>query len=558
MPNFTGYDDNQIIGTNPDGSPIVIARNALSPEMQNNIISKIPAAQPLEAAPAEQSPDVFKQNMAQSSLKDVLFGSAVSDASDKYNMLKTLHDPNVHPEIKNSILDKMEAEDAAKKAQLTKDSEQTKRYNERAKKFGLPTINAPGAVDTPDAPQRDPQSTVPTVKTASDQVQDTPTQVPSPQNSTVGPGLQNMERGLNEQISGINKGADVAAQKGRAEAAEYSNLQNKLAPIDEARNAQAEADQKQMHTSLEAYNKAIDDHANAPEINQNRVWQNTSTPGKIAAIFSIALGGYAGGVSGRGGNVAMDQINKVIDRDLEAQKEKLDRKGKTADLRGNLLGKMKDVFDRDDTAYAAAKGVLLKNTELSLQKIAAQLAPGEAQARAQKEIGALRQSYEQNKVNYLKSVAEGIKADQGAPLNEEQIKNGLLAQDAAGSNKTFEESRNQNKSVIGDAYDKIFNKVGPLRFASREDEEQSKSAFKTAVNKGVPPTAEQSKEMDKIYFAPGTKAAASRVQAIRRLKLESQPGLRSIPSAPQVVVDPKTGRSVIVAPKSPQAIAKGN
>src|ERR1043165_2680665 len=53
------------------------------------------------------------------------------------------------------------------------------------------------------------------------------------------------------------------------------------------------------------------------EIDPNKYWEDRSSGQRVLAGIAIMLGGYAGGLSGRGGNQAMDIIQKNIDRDID-------------------------------------------------------------------------------------------------------------------------------------------------------------------------------------------------------------------------------------------------
>jgi hypothetical protein len=56
------------------------------------------------------------------------------------------------------------------------------------------------------------------------------------------------------------------------------------------------------------------------KIDPNRYWNNTSTGGKIAASIALLLGGIGSGLTG-GPNLALQNINKHIENDIQAQRD---------------------------------------------------------------------------------------------------------------------------------------------------------------------------------------------------------------------------------------------
>lgn len=122
--------------------------------------------------------------------------------------------------------------------------------------------------------------------------------------------------------------------------------------------------------------------ASAQQIDPNRYWHNMSTGGKIASMIGIALGGFGQGYAGRQGNPVMDQINKYIEQDIDAQKTNYDH------LRGQLGDKMtmyglarQQGLDAV-TAATAARAAAWQNVQMQLQAQQMRSQDPEVQARA--------------------------------------------------------------------------------------------------------------------------------------------------------------------------------
>lgn len=128
------------------------------------------------------------------------------------------------------------------------------------------------------------------------------------------------------------------------------------------------------------------------------------TQSSIMTGLSIALGGLGAAFSGTNGNVGLELINKAIDRDVEAQRFNLDTKIKLkkyeADTNENLLGKMREKFSDDRSAYLATKVAMLAMTEdkfnqqINQKENYADLASQAAAQQARAQLKSQREVYE--------------------------------------------------------------------------------------------------------------------------------------------------------------------
>lgn len=130
--------------------------------------------------------------------------------------------------------------------------------------------------------------------------------------------LTQIQKGNQQQLSGVYQRGQ-AESEGAAKTAELYDQQQK--------DLQAfQNDWKVQHQSLMDEGTKLYNDTLSGKIDPNHYLGSMDTGNRILAAISIALGGIGGGVSGRGGNVALDVINKAIDRDVEAQKADLNKK----------------------------------------------------------------------------------------------------------------------------------------------------------------------------------------------------------------------------------------
>jgi len=150
--------------------------------------------------------------------------------------------------------------------------------------------------------------------------------------------------------------ARAAAAAGRAAALEKQNAE----AMEQADyQAKARADLLKTADDLMADIKAN-------KIDPNRLWASKSSGEQASALIGIVLGGIGAGMT-KGPNMALEVINRAIDRDINAQTANLDtQKGLLSALMqkyGNLTqaqevarGILKDRFTRQLEEQAAASG----------------------------------------------------------------------------------------------------------------------------------------------------------------------------------------------------------
>lgn len=151
------------------------------------------------------------------------------------------------------------------------------------------------------------------------------------------------------------------------------------------------------------------------KVDPRRWYRNQSTGEKVLAI----IGGFIGGVSSalnKTPNVVLDQINREVDRDIDAQEKDLqnERMGLGAQL--TVLGQMRQHFGDMRAAKLAAKAAINERTVSSLKTL---MATTKSEA-ARKRVGHLLQAAEAQGALF----EQGIKLD--AMAQGEALKNAYM------------------------------------------------------------------------------------------------------------------------------------
>lgn len=150
----------------------------------------------------------------------------------------------------------------------------------------------------------------------------------------------------------------------------------------EAQRQRDEADRRQaMAGATRAYQNAVDRVASA-RLDPSRWYRDQGAGGTIAAAIAIALGGLGQALGGTDRNLALEEINRSIDRDMEAQQSEIDSGRAAADLAGNMLSITRQEFGDRDAAREAGRAAMLRQVAAQTQAQAADLADDAARLNA--------------------------------------------------------------------------------------------------------------------------------------------------------------------------------
>lgn len=224
-------------------------------------------------------------------------------------------------------------------------------YNKKAQALGLPLRNVSQQA-TPDVNGGAPEGGKGSVVPGNIQMQMAPgmDQYKMPGEDLYNQALKMQYGAMAGKAAGEVKALDTAAKEIEAKRIQSEQVQS---------NIQKRADE--LRGQLER-----------GEINPNRVWEESSTGSKIGAVLGMLVAGVGAGYQGRE-NMAVAQINKAIDRDIDAQKANLNKKS-------NLLTSYMAQLGDERAAEAAARAHALTVAEVKVKQAAASAQTPEAKA----------------------------------------------------------------------------------------------------------------------------------------------------------------------------------
>jgi hypothetical protein len=172
---------------------------------------------------------------------------------------------------------------------------------------------------------------------------------------------------LKEEQAGIQGLTKAQMDSAKAQEKIYADLQQQRedsekrqkANFDEFQTSQAQLAQDYMSSK-------IDPH---------RIWNNMGTGNKIGAAIAVALSAIGSGLQGGKPNLALEQINGAISRDIDAQKADL---GKKQNLMTLNMQKYRNVQDAEIATQAQMIGI----AQAKIQQVAAKAQSAETLAKA--------------------------------------------------------------------------------------------------------------------------------------------------------------------------------
>lgn len=158
------------------------------------------------------------------------------------------------------------------------------------------------------------------------------------------------EGAIGEQEAGLAGGALEQEKLGNAQAPLYHQ---------EALDQKKMGDKIQtLQTNMNKENDKIYQDVASSKIDPRRLW-NAPTTNRLQASVALILGGLGGGISGHGGNAALDVINNAISQDIDAQKANMENKHSLLNYNLRKFGDEKMATLATANQYASAtKGLL--------------------------------------------------------------------------------------------------------------------------------------------------------------------------------------------------------
>jgi hypothetical protein len=168
---------------------------------------------------------------------------------------------------------------------------------------------------------------------------------------------------------GDRAGRVHAARRGRV-AADAGGAGREAA---QARQQFVDAQMQKLQTMQDAFDKG--------QIDPHHLYASMSTPQKITAGLGVFLGAIGGALTGSP-NEALGIIQKAIDRDIDAQKTNLSKKGQAVEGQRSMLGMYRQQFGDEAAADAATRATMLQNAAMQAEAAGAKYAAPELKAKA--------------------------------------------------------------------------------------------------------------------------------------------------------------------------------
>lgn len=179
------------------------------------------------------------------------------------------------------------------------------------------------------------------------------------------------------QKQSIEGQAAATGQRAEAEAANYGNEAAQLKSLQDRHNL--------VLNDLNQRSNELFDNISKNKIDPDQYWTGKNGKeghSKIAAAIGIVLGGLGAGLQKSTTNMALEAINKNIDRNIDGQKAEMGQQN-------NLFRMNMEKYHNQQEAYLATKSDLLTMTAAKANQIAAKAGTPEANAKKDWLLGQL-------------------------------------------------------------------------------------------------------------------------------------------------------------------------
>lgn len=221
---------------------------------------------------------------------------------------------------------------------------------------------APGGPELASAPAQD----IPALPAAPG-AQQMPGTVPA------GGALSDYQKGINQQISGIRNEAKAIGESAQRQQAIYDER------VEAAKQLQTQYQQQLQDLNVERENIIADIKAN--KINPNQYMESMNSKQRTSTMIGLLLSGAGSGLSHQN-NLAMDFLQKQIDRDINAQIKNMDSRNNLLSANMQQFGNLRDAINM----------TRINMQDIIVNQIASEAARSSyplAQAKAEQAIGAI-------------------------------------------------------------------------------------------------------------------------------------------------------------------------
>lgn len=212
---------------------------------------------------------------------------------------------------------------------------------------------------------------------------------PAPAKQGLGAGLlSGMDSAYNLQQQGVLAQAKAESDKSLETA---KAIESNMAQIDKV-NAQTQANEAKRNQDFQQklvdYQTALDDFS-SKEVDPDRYYKSLSTGKKVLYGISAFLGGVGGADASE--NPALQMLRQAIDNDINAQKSDIETKRAVVGAKQNIMSFMRDKFQDERMAEAAARTAIMDKLSQQTQMVAAKYNSPIVKARAAELVGKIRE-----------------------------------------------------------------------------------------------------------------------------------------------------------------------
>lgn len=182
-------------------------------------------------------------------------------------------------------------------------------------------------------------------------------------------GQQNWKTGVTTEQQAMQEQAELASGQHRQQGDLIGQLADQIQTFDDAKRLAEARRMEEQRGKEQEIGRLIED-VQTSKVDPGRLWGSSNTMAQIGAALAIAVTGFAEGMSGKGGNSALDRLNGLIDKDIDAQKGIIDNKKAALMGKRTLLGEMRQRFGDERQAEMATRIAMREYAGMRAQQLA--------------------------------------------------------------------------------------------------------------------------------------------------------------------------------------------
>lgn len=202
-------------------------------------------------------------------------------------------------------------------------------------------------------------------------------------------GIDDLNAGFNQDVSGVNEKYNADLKIAADNAASNADFQKQMEVQEIERKMHEENNQSAISAMTVARQNAATNYVDT-HFDPNNFWHTAGTGTKIGSAIGMILSGFGSGASGQP-NMAMDVINRAIDRDMESQKIGLEQKKNAYSMANDDLSNAYKHESDQASRDAMTKMTLYEKVKNDAMAAAAKYAPGTLKGANDMLIGQIKQ-----------------------------------------------------------------------------------------------------------------------------------------------------------------------